>query len=166
MGIANSPLIHFVTFRFHWPARDNLFLGITKLLDVHFFSSFFHKIIDRLCIWQLERFYTFLHREKIPIKITVLALYSCSIFTHTQTHIHAREKLVFDNLLYTEFYTVYNILYTVYSILYWIQYEINRKMKMLQEYWASTVIFIGIFSQCAIKHFQQFYFFKAIYSNE
>ena len=27
----------------------------------------------------------------------------------------------------------------------------NRKMKMLQEYWASTVIFIGIFSQCALK---------------
>ena len=24
-------------------------------------------------------------------------------------------------------------------------------MKMLQEYWASTVIFIGIFSQCKIK---------------
>ena len=23
----------------------------------------------------------------------------------------------------------------------------NRKMKILQEYWASTVIFIGIFSQ-------------------
>ena len=89
--------------------------------------------------------------RKIPIKITVLAQYSWSIFTHTQTHTHTREKLVFDNLLYTEFYTVYNILYTVYSILYCIQYEINRKTKMLQEYWASTVIFIGIFSQCGVK---------------
>ena len=46
------------------------------------------------------------HSEKISIKITVLARYSCIIFTHT----HAREKFVFDNLLYTEFYTVYSIL--------------------------------------------------------
>ena len=26
-------------------------------------------------------------------------------------------------------------------------------MKMLQEYWASTVIFIGIFSQCSYESF-------------
>ena len=86
-------------------------------------------------VWKMSA--VALHWEKIPIKITVLAQYSCSIFTHT----HARENLVFDNLLYTEFYTVY-------SILFCIQYEINRKMKMLQEYWGSTVIFIGIFSHC------------------
>ena len=71
----------------------------------------------------------------------MLDQYSCSIDTHAQTHTHARENLFFDNLLYTEFYTVY-------SILFCIQYEINRKIKMLQEYWASTVIFIGIFFQC------------------
>ena len=82
--------------------------------------------------------------EKIPMQITVLAQCSCSIFTHTDTH--ARKKLFFENLLHTEFYTVYNILYTVCSILYCIQYEINRKIKMLQEYWASTLIFIENFS--------------------
>ena len=32
-----------------------------------------------------------------------------------------------------------------------IQYKISKKMKMLQEYWASTVIFIGFFSLCGVK---------------
>ena len=47
--------------------------------------------------------------------MTVLAQYSYSIFTQIHTHKHAREKLVSDNLLYTEFYTVYSI-YIVYNI--------------------------------------------------
>ena len=37
-----------------------------------------------------------------------------------------------------------------------LQYKISRKMKMLQEYWASTVIFIGIFSQCNFTRFKLF----------
>ena len=36
--------------------------------------------------------------------------------------------------------------YTIFLTI--LQYKINRKMKILQKYWASTVIFIGIFSQC------------------
>ena len=112
----------------------------------HFNRDYFHDnwcpICDFLDFWIFwKKDVVAVHWKKIPIKITVLAQYSCSIFTHAQTHTHARENLVFDNLLYTGFYTVY-------SILFCIQYEINRKMKMLQEYWASTVIFIGIFAQC------------------
>ena len=37
-----------------------------------------------------------------------------------------------------------------------LQYKIYRKMKMLQEYWASTVVFIGILSQCGYIKFQFF----------
>ena len=36
----------------------------------------------------------------------------------------------------------------VYHILTILQYKIHRKMKMLQEYWASTVIFIETLFQC------------------
>ena len=68
--------------------------------------------------------------RNIPINITMLAQYYCSIF-------------IFLFILYC---IQYKILYT----------EGYRKevfpvrvcVKMLQKYWASTVIFIGIFSQC------------------
>ena len=41
-----------------------------------------------------------------------------------------------------KFHTIFTIFLTI------VRYKINREIKMLQEYWASTVIFIGIFSQC------------------
>ena len=99
-----------------------------------FVSAAIHK-------WKLGPFNVSLHWEKIPIKITVLAQYSCSIF-------------IFLFILYC---IQYKILHTVYKILYTEGYRkqvfhvracVCVCVKMLQEYWASTVIFIGIFSQC------------------
>ena len=76
------------------------------------------------------------------------AQYSCSIFIHTHRHKRTHAKNLFSITFCIQNFILYTVFYIVYSILYCIQYKINRKMKMLQEYWATTVIFIGIFSHC------------------
>ena len=59
----------------------------------------------------------FVHWEKIPIKITVLAQYSCSIFTHTHARTHTKKLFsitfcIQNFILYTVFYIVYNVKWT------------------------------------------------------